>query len=290
MTNSQQMIEVSYEACRRICRQAGSNFVASFLLLPRPKRRAMRALYAFMRHTDDLADNPDPLPARTEALARWRTALDRALSDDLEPADDERAILPALADTVRQFRIPTEHLHAVIDGVGMDLCRRRYETVAELEGYCRRVASAVGLACVHVWGFRGPEAFEPAEKCGLAMQWTNILRDIKEDAAADRVYLPLEDLRQCDYTVDDLRAGVADERFDRLMAMQLDRAEQYYRQAEALFDWLDPQGRRVFGLMLTTYRALLAKIRRRPRDVLRKRIRLSRLKKLQLAARSFLKP
>ncbi len=280
------MIEASYEACRRICRQAGSNFVASFLLLPRPKRRAMQALYAFMRHTDDLADNSDPLPDRTEALARWRTALDRALSSHPEPAVDETAILPALADTVRQFQIPPEHLHAVIDGVEMDLSRHRYETFAELETYCRHVASAVGLACVHIWGFRGPEAFEPAEKCGLAMQWTNILRDIKEDAAADRVYLPLEDLRECNYTVDDLRAGVADARFDRLMAMQLDRAEQYYGQAEELFDWLDPQGRRVFGLMLATYRALLAKIRRRPRDVLCKRISLSRLKKLQLAARS----
>ena len=133
------------------------------------------------------------------------------------------AFLPALADTVRRYRIPPEHLYAVIDGVEMDLDSRRYETFEELQPYCERVASAVGLACIHVWGFRGPGAFEPARNAGIALQLTNVLRDLKEDAAAGRVYLPLNDLRDCGYSVDDLMAGVDDERFRRLMAIEVAR-------------------------------------------------------------------
>jgi len=302
---SPDMIQASYQFCRQLCRRAGSNFAVTFLVLPRPKRPAMHALYAFMRHTDDLADNTQPVAARAEALKRWRTALDRALLGEFDSPDGDEpqplrpnlldhltgmALLPALTDTVEQFKIPAEHLRAVIDGVEMDLTRRRYETFEELQGYCERVASAVGLACVHVWGFRGPEALEPARKCGIALQLTNILRDLKEDAEADRVYLPLADLRQCDYSVDDLKAGVADERFDRLMEREVDRAEQFYREGAELFEWLAPDGRRVFGMMMATYGALLQKIKHRRRVVLTRQIRLSRGKKLQIAARWALLP
>ena len=113
----------------------------------------------------------------------------------------------------------------MIDGVEMDLTPRRYETFDELERYCERVASAVGLACIHIWGFRGPEAFEPARQAGVALQLTNILRDLKEDAAAGRVYLPLADLRRCGYSVDELLAGVANDAFLRLMRFEIERAE-----------------------------------------------------------------
>ena len=292
MTFSRDDIETSYGFCRQASRRAGSNFHVGFLLLPREKRRAMEALYAFMRHTDDLADDTT-LPSRRDALSAWRTALQKALQDQGGPTDPIRStmLLPALTDAVRRFHIPVEHLYAVIDGVEMDLDPRRYETYDELQKYCERVASAVGLACIPIWGFRGPEALgEPARQAGIALQLTNILRDLKEDADAGRVYLPLADLRECDYTEADLRAGVVDERFYRLMAAQVARAEKSYAVGAELIEWLDPSGRRIFGLMTATYHALLRKIARRPAEVFHGRVRLSRLKKMQLAARWSLLP
>jgi 15-cis-phytoene synthase len=346
MNASHNAVAASYAYCRRMSRRAGSNFCAGFLLLPRDQRLAMQALYAFMRHTDDLADAVPTQPSaasteqRRKALTAWRAAMKQALQVDskaegrwkrdpggvlLEPRrqpghfepprcfinnpssllppplppaltltlsqrERELLILPALADTVQRFQIPHEHLFAVIDGVEMDLDRRRYETFSDLERYCERVASAVGLACIHIWGFRGPEAFEPARQAGIALQLTNILRDLREDAAADRIYLPLADLRQCNYSENDLLAGVADRRFERLMAMEIARAEHFYTNAAELMDFLAPSGRRVFGLMMTTYRALLRQIARHPTEVLRRRLRPSRVKRTLLLARWLLLP
>ena len=264
----------------------------------------MEALYAFMRHTDDLADDvASPLPKgegtvqpaiapldrRRESLAAWRAALDEALQGEL-PAPPSAfppppsALLPALADTVRRFHIPREHLDAVIDGVEMDLAPRRYATFDELERYCERVASAVGLACIHIWGFRGPGAFEPARQAGVALQLTNILRDVKEDAAAGRVYLPLADLRECGYLEEDLRAGTANDAFIRLMQLEIERAKRFYRGGAELWDQLQPDGRRIFGLMTATYLELLKRIERRPADVLRRRVRINPFTKLRLFA------
>jgi len=288
-------IRASYVFCRRMSRRAGSSFPISLLLLPRAKRQAMHALYAFMRHTDDLADNPQPAHLRAEALVAWRAALEHALLGQFDPPekpDDPagHAVLPALADAVRCFRVPPEHLRMVIDGVEMDLKKRRYETFEELQEYCRRVASAVGLACLHVWGFRGHEALEPARKCGIAFQLTNILRDLPEDARQDRIYLPLADMRRCNYSEDDLINGTADERFTRLMEIQIQRTEQFYREGAELIHWLEPDGQRTFGMMASIYRALLRRIKRRPADVFKRRITLSRPKKLQIAARWTLLP
>jgi len=298
-------IESSYVACRRIARRAKSNFYAGFMLLPRVKRRAMDALYAFMRHTDDLADSHQPTERRRESLAHWRASLERVLQEETDQEGDDEpqgaeadrteastgvAILPALADAVGRFGIPVEHLHAAIDGVEMDLTGASYETFDELEQYCGRVASAVGLACIHIWGFRGEGALEPARKCGVAMQLTNILRDLKEDAARGRIYLPLADMRECRYTAEDLLAGVADDRFERLVVMEVARAEELYREGGELVDFLEPDGRRVFGLMTATYHALLKKIAARPKDVFSGRIRLGAGRKLRLAARWILLP
>jgi len=305
MNLSRKAVRASYAFCRRLSRGAGSNFYAGFLLLPRAKRRAMDALYAFMRHTDDLADNPEPARSRREALVGWRAALDHALQGNFGVHPNDRfhrhreeypedcagaAVLPALVDTLRRFEIPRDYLHAVIDGVEMDLEKRRYETFEELQQYCQRVASAVGLSCIYIWGFHGPQALEPAGQAGIALQLTNILRDLKEDVEADRVYVPLEEMRQCGYTVDDLRQRIVNDRFRSLMMMQIQRAEQYYADAAELLGWLEPDGKRVFGMMMSTYRAILARIKRRPEDVLARRVSLSRRKKLQIAARWTLLP
>jgi len=302
---SSDAIDVSYKACRRLARRSGSNFYPCFVGLPKEKRRAMDALYAFMRHTDDLADDPLPAELRRQSLAKWRTALASALQGRFElstrrPSHNGRSanpdypfgpdLLPAVVDAAEQYGIPPEHLLAVIDGVEMDLTQRRYETFDDLERYCEQVASAVGLACIHVWGFRGREALEPARKCGIALQLTNILRDLKEDAEHQRVYLPLADLRQCDYSIEDLGRGVADERFVRLMEFEIGRAEWFYREGAQLMEWLQPDGRRIFGMMMSTYWALLHKIKRRPGEVLKHRVRLGRSKKLRIVVRWALLP
>ncbi|MEN6458878.1 MAG: squalene/phytoene synthase family protein [Thermoguttaceae bacterium] len=284
-------IDASYAHCRRLSRQAGSSFHAGFLLLPRSQRKAMWALYAFMRHTDDLADNPLEAPSRRESLDRWRSELEEALGGNAHVVADETPgspgdlILPALADTVRQFNIPHEHLFAAIDGVAMDIDGRRYETFDELQQYCERVASAVGLCCIHIWGFRGDEAFEPARQAGIALQLTNILRDVKEDAALGRIYLPTEDLQRFNCSPDALPRGVADRPFRELMAFEVARAERAYAEAAELIDWLAPSGRRIFGALMATYHCLLREIARRPDVVLRRRVQVGRLWKLLLLAR-----
>lgn len=265
----------------------------------------MEALYAFLRHTDDLGDSPRPDGARRESLVRWRAKMERGLHGQLEPCDlrptpegddlllndpTDGLILPALAHAVRSFDVPEKHLHEVIDGVEMDLNRRRYETFADLEVYCRRVASAVGLACIHVWGFRGDEAIAPATASGVAFQLTNILRDLKEDAGRGRVYLPLADLRACDYSAEELLRGVLDRRFDRLVRLEVERAEELYSQGAELFDYLHRPGRRIFGMMVATYHRLLRRIARRPREAYARRVRLGRFEKLRIAARWALWP
>ncbi len=293
MTFSDDAIKHSYDACHRVARRSGSNFYATFLRLPTEKRRAMEALYAFMRHTDDLVDAPQSVEVRRTSLQQWRDALAAALttSADITPRDDRvaDALLPAVADTVARFDIPPVHLEAVIDGVEQDLTKRRYQNFDELVWYCEHVASAVGLACICIWGFSGPEAIEPARQSGIAMQLTNILRDLKEDAQQDRVYLPAEDLLRYDYTADDLKQGITDERFDCLIAFQIERAERFYHEGEALQPMLSREGQRAFGLMMDTYHGLLQQIRRNPRDIMQRRISLGRPKKLRLLARWLLR-
>lgn len=270
----------SYETCRRVARRSAKNFYYSFLVLPREKRRAMCALYAFSRQTDDLGDNPQPVDVRRAALAAWRRSLDRAISGTFD-----LPIFPALADTVARYRLPPRYLHELIDGVEMDLDRNRYETFEELSGYCYKVASVVGLCCIHIWGFSDERAFEPAIRCGVAMQLTNILRDLKEDAARGRVYLPQEDLERFGYSADDLRRGVVDRRLRELMRFEVSRAEGLYAEAAELEHWLSPDGRAVFGAMTHIYRGLLDEIKRADGDVFGRRIRLTTWRKLRIAGR-----
>lgn len=284
----------SYRYCRHVARRSRSSFYPSFLLLPPAKRRAMHALYAFMRHTDDLGDSAEPPLLRAVALSRWREQLTWALAGvappNLEPADRGAGLLPALADTVARYGIPPEHLVAVIEGQEMDLRPARYDRFSDLEAYCEKVASAVGLACLYVWGFRAPDALEPARKCGIAFQLTNILRDLKEDLGRGRLYLPLEDLRSCDLEPEDLLAGRGGAGLGRLLTLEIDRAARLYQEAADLARWLEPEGRRIFGMMNDVYRRLLDKVRVAGEGVLRERVRLGRWEKLTIALRWFLLP
>lgn len=273
-------LTTSYSTCRRLARRSARNFYYSFLVLPREKRRAMCALYAFSRQTDDLGDNPGPVEERRRALTAWRRSLDRGLSGSFDSP-----IFPALADTVARYQIPPQYLHELIDGVEMDLDHSHYQTFDELSGYCYKVASVVGLACIHIWGFHDERAFAPAIQCGIAMQLTNILRDLKEDVASGRIYLPQEDLHRFGYTVHDLRIGTVDRRFRDLMRFEVSRAEGLYAAAAELATWLSPDGRAVFGAMTNIYRGLLEEIKRADGDVFGRRIRLTTWRKLRIAGR-----
>jgi 15-cis-phytoene synthase len=268
----------SYDFCERLARREAGNFYHAFRLLPRPQRRAMCALYAYMRVADDLSDGPEPIPEKRALLDAWRQQLDLALAGRYS-----HRLHPAFDHTVRTCGIPRQYLVAVLDGVCMDLEPVRYDTFADLYPYCYRVASAVGLACIHIWGFERPEAKVPAEAAGIAFQLTNILRDLAEDAARGRVYLPREDLERFGYTEDRLRQGVRDEPFRRLMQFEAERARSYYEAARPLVPLLKPPGRAVFLVMARTYRALLEAIVKRDYDVFSGRVRLSRWHKMWLA-------
>jgi phytoene synthase len=284
-------LAASYALCRQIARQSASNFAWTFWLLPTQKRLAMDALYAFSRKTDDIGDTMTPAAERLAAIDAWRSSFLRAFEGTFD-----HPLFPAVVDTVQRFQIPREHLVALIDGVAMDCTvtespTPRFATFAELENYCEHVASAVGLACIHIWGFRDQRALEPARQCGVAFQLTNILRDLKEDVEQQRYYLPQEDFERFDYSLQELRDGVRDARFRKLMQFEIARAEAFYRGAAPLEALLvDPSARRLFGAMLNTYRGLLEKIKRLDGDVFAERVHLSRWQKLRIAGRSLLFP
>ena len=279
-------LRASYFACREITRAAKSSFPLAFLLLPRAKRHAMDALYAYMRITDDLSDEDGPVERKREQLRDWRQALESACETERFPATlppRVTLILPAVVDTVRRFDIPLEHLTAVIDGVEMDLEPVRFETFEELAPYLFRVASAVGLACLPVWGFRSgvtaADARIPAEAAGIAFQLTNILRDVGEDLARGRVYLPTADLARFHCPPERWHDPASRKDFLALMDFQIDRARDYYRQSEPLLTLLSRDGRGIFHAMSRTYRELLEAVAQRRDDVLTQRVRLPKWRK-----------
>jgi phytoene synthase len=278
----------SYRRSMAIARGAARNFYYGFLLLPPARRRAMCALYAFMRRSDDLADEPGPAAAKAMALAGWRNDLMAALEEPAEQSFERHPTLPALSDTVRRFGIPTRYLLDVLDGVGMDLEPRVFSTFQDLRAYCYRVASAVGLCCIHIWGYRSEDgrAEAMAESCGLALQMTNILRDVREDAERGRVYLPVEDLERFGIAPEQLSARAPDERLRALFAHEAERARAFYREARPLERLVAPVGRPVLRAMVGIYRTLLDEIVRRDYDVLSRRVALSPWRKAAITVQS----
>ncbi len=263
----------SYPHCRAVTRAARSSFPLAFRLLPPAKRRAMDALYAFLRVSDDLADDPG---ADAATLAAWRAALVEALAGRFT-----HPVHPALHDAVERYAIPSRFLVDVLDGVAADLAPLHFATFADLYPYCYRVASAVGLACVRVWGLRPgatwAEADGPAEAAGIAFQLTNILRDLGEDAARGRVYLPADELAA--FGVDPRTWSPLSSAFAEMMRIQASRARRYYDAADRLNRYLTADGRAIYGLMCGTYRGLLDEIGRRRFDVFATRVKLPRWRK-----------
>jgi phytoene synthase len=267
----------SYEFCEVLAKREAANFYPAFRLLPRPQRWAMCALYAFMRVTDDLTDGQQMPSDKRAALDNWR----RQFAEMLNGAY-VHPLHPALHHALESYGVPRKSLLDVLDGVEMDLSQHSYETFADLYRYCYRVASAVGLACIHIWGFTDERATGHAESAGIAFQLTNILRDLVEDAARGRVYLPREDLNRFNYGAEQLLGEVRDDRFAALMRFEVERARKYYDDAEPLSGYLAPAGRAVYQVMARTYRGLLDAIEERNYDVFSSRVRLSRWRKLRL--------
>ena len=225
-----------------------------------------------------------PPPRRASQLAGWRDSLLRAC----DTGQSDHAVLPALADVVRLYGIPIRYLLDVIAGVEMDLVPAVYRTFGDLTRYCYHVAGAVGLACVHLWGFHDERALEAAVDCGTAFQLTNILRDLGEDANLGRTYLPIEDLDRFHIACSELAATErhgfhGDQRFGQLMRFEVERAREYYTRGRALFEYLDPPGKPILEAMLRIYGGLLDEIERRRYDVFSRRVSLSRSRKLLIA-------
>jgi 15-cis-phytoene synthase len=274
-----QAVDQSYDYCKKIARSRAKNFYYSFLLLSRQQRKAMCAIYAFMRRCDDLSDEPG---STREGLERWRTEMEDALQGKFSG----HPIWPAFHHTVRRFGIPHQYLRDMVDGVTGDLDPRRFETFDELYHYCYQVASVVGLTIIHIFGFDTPSALPLAEKCGVAFQLTNILRDIREDAERDRVYLPGEDLRRFGVREEELCKGERSPEVLALLRFEGERARAYYDQSLPLLDRVHARSRPSLWALITIYRSLLERIEASGYDVFAKRIRLTSAEKSWILVRA----
>ena len=291
-------LEESYRLCSQIARRTAKNFYYSFLVMPREKRRAMCAIYAFMRRSDDIADSAANPAVALDGLRQWRAQVDAALNSEEPqagpaqsgtgtPGPPELGILPALADTVRRYRIPQRHFYELLDGTEMDQTTTRYETFDDLYKYCYHVASAVGLIVLPVFGFKDQAALAPAEACGIAFQLTNILRDVKEDARLGRIYLPLEDLKRFGVSEDDIMNGHATPQFLELMKFEAARAREFYDKAQPLLGMIDADSRGTLAVMIGIYGGILRKIEESNFAVFDERVRLSTAEKLWIVAKNW---
>jgi squalene synthase HpnC len=292
-------LAASYNECHYIARTAHSSFYPAFFLLPKAKRDGIVALYAFMRLIDDVSDEGANLGAKQRGLARWRAALDEAVTGQTqafdgtaavalpgEPLRGEVEILPALVDTVTRYKMPTRYLHDLISGAEMDLTVQNYPSFERLKEYCYRVAGTVGLTCTHIFGFRDSKALDLAEKLGLAFQLTNIIRDVHEDYRLGRVYLPEEDLAHYGISKQDFGRGETTLGVRELLRFEADRAWTYYEEGSRLIGLIEEDSRGTLWLLAHTYSALLVRIEALDFAVFGERVRLSKAEKMLLIAKA----
>ncbi|MFZ0816632.1 MAG: phytoene/squalene synthase family protein [Candidatus Sulfotelmatobacter sp.] len=297
-------LTMAYSVCRGITRTNAKNFYYAFLVLPKRKREALCAVYAFMRRCDDIADDPSlSFEERRYKLDTWLDALHRAQQG--EPSDDP--ILLALTDTQHRYTIPAGLLDELAMGTAMDVesvpenqessqsavtgdlpLTVQYRTFEDLKVYCYRVASVVGLVCIHIFGYRDPAAESLAEQCGLAFQLTNIIRDVKEDAAMGRVYLPEEDLAKFGLSATDLLSNPDAARFRPLLTLEADRAREFYQAGDQLISYISEDSQPALWVLVNIYRSLLEKIAERQYDVFSGKVSLTVSEKLRILGKGFL--
>lgn len=293
---TESQIEVAYSVCRGITRAAARNFYYAFLVLPKAKRQALSAIYAFMRRCDDIADDESlPVAERKQMLTAWLDGVHRAQAGN--PTDDP--VLLALTAAQRRFYIPDNLLDQLAYGTAMDLQDNvednpqehavRYKTFDDLYLYCYRVASVVGLVCIRIFGYQDPAAEPLAEKLGQAFQLTNIIRDIKEDAAVGRIYLPEEDFSRFGISPYELHSPPNSARFAPLLEFEANRAREFYKAADALIPLIEEDSQPALWALAAIYRKLLEKIASRNYDVFHGRISLSTGEKLAILGKGILK-
>jgi 15-cis-phytoene synthase len=275
-------LETDYRRCADITRQSSSNFYYAFMLLPTERRRSLYAVYAFCRFVDDVADD-ESIREPARLLSRWREELGRVYGE----GRPTRGISRALADTVERFSIPRRCFEELIAGMEMDLSCKRYATFEELRRYCYRAAAVVGLICIEIFGYTNPDAKVYAENLGIACQLTNILRDVKEDAAKGRIYLPLEDLTRFSVTETEILEGVYSDAFVRLMEFEARRAREYYQRAQQSLPPEDRSTLLTAEAMRLIYGSLLDRIVSSKYRVLDRRLSLSATHKLYLVGRAW---
>jgi phytoene synthase len=293
---SPSQLALAYSVCRGIARTAAKNFYYGFMVLPGPKRRALCAVYAYMRRCDDISD--DPLvraEQRRERLSEWLESTHKAFAG--QPTDDP--ILLALSDTRRNFGIPTELFDELAYGTAMDLQFPNapgsaepvvyYRTFEDLRLYCYRVASVVGLVCIRIFGYRDSAAERLAEDLGIAFQLTNMIRDVREDALSGRIYLPAEELKQFEISPSELGSNTAPIRLRWLLAAEADRARVFYAASDKLMQLISEDSQPALWVLVTIYRGLLERIAAREYDVYGPKISLSKREKFLILGKGFLK-
>lgn len=280
MSRRSSAVADAYEFCQTVTRREARNFYYAFVTLPRRKRRAIYAAYAFARLADDIADGSGSNPEKLERLLEFRANVHEAFA-----GSPRNPVLLALVDAAREFRIPPGLFERLIDGVEMDLVSRRYETFDDLREYCYLVASVVGLIAIEIFGYSNLRARKAAVDLGLAMQLTNIMRDLREDAQAGRVYIPQEDLRRFAYSDYELMRGVMNDNFVALMRFEARRARSYFESSEELLGYLSPRSRACPAVLRALYSRLLDRIEQRRFDVFTERVSLSSAEKLGIMAK-----
>ena len=263
-----------------------TSFYYSFLVLPADQRRAIIAVWEFCRAVDDAVDEcdaPGALPAAT-AVTHWRDELARCFSDGQPVTPQGQRLQPF----IREFDLPRQAFDDVIDGVAMDLDHLRYDTFEELFEYCRRVASAVGMICIRIFRCSSPASTDYALHLGLALQLTNIIRDVKSDLERGRLYLPLEDLRATGCTVDELMAGQVTDRVRALLAFECERARSFYAKAVASRPEVDRRRLVAAEIMRAVYGETLGRIEQRGYDVFSSRVRVPKPQQALIALRQWL--
>ena len=272
---------------RTITRKSASNLALAFVLLPKAKRDGMSALYAFCREVDDVADNESlPVPQRREQLAAWRADVRRACGPETPQFPVNRELQPV----IRQYHLPPEHFDALLQGVEMDLDIKRYENYEQLELYCYRVASGVGLLSIEVFGYQDPACRAYAVHLGKALQLTNILRDVRSDAERGRIYLPLSELARFKVSPEEILRLEYSPRFFELANSVAQRARHFYRLARETLPAADRRSMVAAGLMGSVYWRLLRKLERQRFDVFGPELtRLNKGQKTLLILRSWLR-
>jgi len=273
-----------HDYCRTRAAQSGSSFYYSFLFLPPEQRRAITALYAFCREVDDVVDECSEVGVARMKLAWWRSEV-----ASLYEGRPQHPVAIALAEVTGRFNLPQRRLQEIIDGMEMDLDHNGYPDFASLRLYCHRVASVVGLLSAEIFGYRDPRTLDYAADLGLAFQLTNIIRDVGEDARRNRIYLPLDELRQHSVSADDIAAARETDNFRQLMELQIERALTFYHQALAALPAVDRRSQRAGLVMAAIYRALLDEIRADGCRVLTHRTSLTPIRKLWIAWKTWMK-